>query len=121
MRRVPRGGEGRLGCALWILVLGALVYVAWLALPVKIASAELLDYMEEQAKFASSADEQVLATRILRRAKDLDLPVTKKNLLVEKSGGRIRMECDYTVPLKFPGYTYNWNFSLKVDRPFFIV
>lgn len=31
------------------------------------------------------------------------------------------MEVEYTIPVEFPGYTYQWNFHHKLDRPIFIV
>ncbi len=63
----------------------------------------------------------MLQARIVRRAKDLGLPLARKNLAVEKVGGRIRMRATFTVPVEFPGYTYNWKFDLAVDRPVFII
>ena len=30
------------------------------------------------------------------------------------------MRVQFTVPLEFPGYTYNWDFDLKVDRSLYI-
>ena len=39
---------------------------------------------------------------------------------VKKTGGVIRMECNFTVPLNILGYTYNWDFDLVVDRQIFI-
>lgn len=113
-------GEGNLGCVLWLLLLAVAVLIAWKAVPVKIKSAELYDFMVEQAKWAASSNPEVIKKRILHRAKELDLPVDEKNVQVERIGDRIRMKCSYTVPLDFPGYTYHWNFAHEVDRPIFI-
>ena len=30
------------------------------------------------------------------------------------------MKAVFTVPLEFPGYTYEWDFDLEVERPIFI-
>jgi len=30
------------------------------------------------------------------------------------------MRAQFTVPLDFPGYVYNWDFDLQVERPIFI-
>jgi len=32
----------------------------------------------------------------------------------------VRMRAQFTVPLEFPGYTYNWEFDLQVDRGIYI-
>lgn len=116
-----RPGQGKVGCVLWLLVLLGFVAVCYKVIPVKIRSAELYDFMEEQAMFAGTTREEVLKKRILDRAKDLDLPVKAKDIKIERRGGRIRMRCTYTVPLEFPGYTYLWNFEHIIDRPVFVV
>lgn len=120
MRRRAGIGDGRLGCILWLVVLGLAVFIAWKAIPVKLAATQLYDYMDDQARFGARASSEALRARILKRAKDLDLPLTARNLMVKKSGGVIRMECRFTVPLNVLGYTYNWDFELVVDRQIFI-
>ena len=120
-RSGPRPGEGRLGCIIWLLVLAAFALVCFKAIPVKIKSAELYDYMEEQAKFAGSTSSEILRQRIIKRAGDLGLPVKPKDVMVERAGGRIRMTVSYTVLLEFPAYTYRWSFTHEVDRPIFVI
>lgn len=113
-------GNGKVGCTIWLLLLAVAVLISWKAVPVKIASAELYDFMVEQAKFAASSRPETIKKRILTRAKELDLPVTERNLAVERIGDRIRMKCTYVVPLRFPGHTYEWRFDHQVDRPIYI-
>jgi len=41
--------------------------------------------------------------------------------VVEKPpGDKIRMRVQFMVPLEFPGYTYEWEFDLRVDRSIYI-
>lgn len=117
----PRHGQGKLGCVLWLLVLLAVVGIAAKLIPIKIRSAELYDFMEEQAMFAGRAKPDEIKKRILRRAEELELPLKKKNLSVERRAGRVRMRATYTVPVELPGYTFEWAFEHIVDRPVFIV
>lgn len=117
----PRRGEGKIGCILWSALLIAFVGVCWKVVPVKIRSAELYDFMEEQAMFAGTSKPDAIKKRIVGRAEELELPVTKKSIVVQRRGGRVRMKCTYTVPIEFPGYTYYWNFEHVVDRPVFVV
>jgi len=116
-----RPGQGKIGCILWLLVLLAVIGIAAKLIPIKIRSAELYDFMEEQAMFAGRTGPEELKKRILIRAEDLDLPLLKKNLNVERRGGRIRMRATYTVPIELPGYTYYWDFEHILDRPVFVV
>ena len=121
-RRSSERGEGNLGCILWVIALGLAILIAWKAVPVKLQSTELYDYMDELAKFAAgntAPDE--LEKRIVARAKQLNIPIDKKDVKVERNGDRIYMEVEYTIPVEFPGYTYQWHFRQKLDRPIFIV
>jgi hypothetical protein len=119
-RQRASAGQGKLGCILWLAVLAVAVLIAWEAIPVKIAAAELHDFMVEQAKFGAGATPEVIKTRIFNKAQEVDLPVDKRNISVVKAGGRIRMRASFTVPLEYPGYVYYWDFDLEVDRPIFI-
>ena len=116
-----RHGQGKIGCILWLLVLAAVIGIAAKLIPIKIASAELSDFMEEQAMFAGRKGPEELKNRILSRAAQLDIPLKKKNLEVKRLGGRIRMRATYTIPVEFPGYTYYWDFEHIIDRPVFVV
>ena len=110
-----------MGCAVWLLALAVVLLICWKAVPVKMASAEFYDYMEEQAKFAGGTPPEVLKKQILQKARELELPVTDKRLTVERIGDSIRMQASYEVPLEFPGYTYVWKFEHLIKRPIFIV
>ncbi len=112
-------GEGKLGCMVWLAVFLAIIMFGWKTLPVKTSSSQLKDFMVEQSKFARSASNQQIATRILNKANELDLPVTTKGITVRKTSARVEMRCKYTVPVEFPFYTWNWNFDLHVERAVF--
>ena len=120
-RKYSRLGEGKIGCVIWLLALVAVVGIAAKLIPIKIRTAELYDFMEEQAMFAGRRGPEQLKKAILNRAEELDLPLIKKNIQVKRTGGRIRMRATYTVPVEFPGYTYMWDFEHIIDRPVFVV
>jgi hypothetical protein len=121
-RRRSERGEGNLGCILWLLALGLATLIAWKAVPVKVQSTQLYDYMDELAKFsAARTPPEQLEKMIIDRAKQLDIALEKKDVNVERNGDNIFMEIEYTVPLEFPGYTYQWHFHQKLDRPIFII
>lgn len=121
-RRSAERGEGNLGCIVWTLVLAIGIMIAWKAVPAKVASSELYDFMDELAKFsASQSTAEDLEKRILERAGELNIQIERKQIQVQLGRERVRMEVQYTIPLEFPGYTYNWNFHQVLDRPIFIV
>lgn len=119
-RRSYERGEGALGCIFWTVVLALAVLIAWKMIPVKVASAQLLDYMDEQAKLAAQRTPDQIRRGILKKAADLDLPVDERSVQVEKPGDQIKMRVEYVVPVEFPGYTYEWEFVQVIDRPIFI-
>lgn len=122
MPRRSERGEGNVGCILWLLGLALVALVAWKWVPVKIATTQLYDFMDEQAKFAAArTPPDEIAKAIVNRAHQLDIPLDKENVHVTRDGDRIFMDVEYTVPLEFPGYTYPWHFHQKLDRPIFIV
>lgn len=111
-------GQGKIGCIFWILLLGVAILIAVKMIPVKIRTAELHDFMVEQAKWSAGRSAEQVERSILARARELDLPLEEKNVRVEKRGQneRIIMEAEYVVPVEFPGYTYEWEFLHQVDR-----
>ena len=123
LRRISRRsqrGEGNLGCVLWAIALGLVVLICWKMVPVKIASARLYDFMEEQAKYAAKKSPEKIAKGIVNRAAELELPVTDKDVEVRRIGDSIKMRVSYTVDVEFPGYTYEWDFEHVVDRAIYI-
>jgi len=120
IRRSRQSGDSKIGCVIWLLILASVAMILWEAVPVKIRTAEFYDYLDEQAKFSQRLKLDFMKREILRRARDLQIPITKKDLIVEKRGGRIRMECSYMIPLEFPFYTYEWEFHHLINEPIFI-
>jgi len=112
--RLKRGvGEGNLGCIIWLLILGALVLVLWKFVPVKIHTAQLNDYVSEQAQFVSRKDtSESIKKRILNKAAELNLEIDPKQIKVVKTKKSVTVEMNYVIPLEFPGYTY----ELEVDE-----
>ncbi len=122
MKLRRQAGEGILGCVVWLVIIAGIGLVVIKMLPVQIASAELIDFMSEQAKFAGRRTTAVgVEKAILQKAYALSLPVTKKDIKVTFGGGRIIMRCTYSVPVDLIFYTYVWHFDHKVNRPVFII
>jgi hypothetical protein len=119
-RHGAESGQGKIGCILWFALLGVAVLVGYRMIPVKIATSELYDFMDEQAKWAATTPPEVLKNRIAQKAKELELPLDPQNLTVERYGDSIKMRALFTVPVEFPGYTYDWDFDLQINRAIFI-
>jgi hypothetical protein len=114
-------GHGRLGCVLWLIALVIFVTIIWKAVPVKIKAAEFAAYVEEQAQFAGRSSAETIRKRVLARALEQGIPLDEKKLQVTKSDRHVRIACEYTIPIEFPFYTYQWHFEHVFDRQIFII
>jgi len=121
MRHESQRGGARIGTVIWLLVFIVAALVCKEAIPVKMRTSQLEDFMIELAKFSTRESDEKLQHRILEKAEELQLPLDKKNVSVRKSNGRVRMRAQYEIPLEFPFYTYVWHFDHNVDRPVFII
>lgn len=120
-RRI-RGGAN-VGCIVWLVILGFVGYVLYKVVPVKIASSEFYDVMQEQAAFGSIKDIKFIEFEILRKAEELHIPVKKDNLKITRSRESITVEAHYEITIDFFNgvYKYVWKFDPVVQRPLFAV
>jgi len=108
---------------MWLVVLALIGHVLWKVVPVKIRTSEFYDVMQEQASFGSIKSEQQMQYEILRRAQELQIPVNKDNLKIERSRQAVTVEAHYQITIDFFGgaYKYVWKFDPIVTRPTFLV
>jgi len=116
-------GAANVGCIIWLVILGLVSYVLYKVVPVKIASSEFFDTMQEQASFGSIKDPKFIEYEILKKAEELQLPVKKENLKITKMRDAIKVEAHYEITIDFfgGGYKYVWKFDPVVIRPLFLV
>lgn len=119
MRNRRERGEGQFGCVIGLLLLLAAIFVAYKMIPVKVKAADLRQTVVDEAKAAGTHDDSVIMKSILKKAQDLGLPVTEENVTINRSANQIRVEVEYTVPVVFPGFTYNWKFHPIAENPIF--
>lgn len=114
-------GEGRAGCVFWALLVVVAIFAGFKIVPVKIATAQLKDHMEELAQLSPRGTDRYFSSEIYTRARDLDLPVDKKRIKIDKRPNRVIMDVDITVPMDFIVTTYNWEIKIHVDRDLFLM
>jgi hypothetical protein len=114
-------GAGNVGCVISLAILVVAVLIAVRVVPTRIAVAELADYCEKEAEQASLPrnSNEAIAERILMKAKQSNLPVTKENIKVWRDGGQVHVEVKYTVVLDLLVYKYVWDVEHRVDRILF--
>jgi hypothetical protein len=54
-----------------------------------------------------------------RHAQEDNLPVTENDVKIVRTLGEITVTVTYTIPIVFPGYTYNWHLEHEAKNPIF--
>jgi hypothetical protein len=120
MRRNRRqAGEGQAGCLVGLVVFFAAVFIAYKLIPVKVKMADMRQTVVDEAKSGGSHGDDRIRKQIILKAQDLNLPVTDDNITIERNQNNIKVEVEYTVPVVFPGYTYQWHAHHVAENPLF--
>jgi hypothetical protein len=120
MRRNRReSGEGQIGCLIGVVLLLLAVYVAWRVIPVKVRAADLRQTIVDETKSATIHSDAQIMKYILAKAADVELPVTEDNIKINRRTNDISVDVEYTVPIEFPGYTYQWHIHNRAENPIF--
>ena len=112
-------GEGRFGCLVGLVLLLIAGLIAYRMIPVKVKTADLRDTVVDESKSAGRHNDKVIRANILHKAEQLELPVATEDIKIKRTSSYIRIEVKYTVPVEFPGYTYNWSFRHNAENPIF--
>jgi hypothetical protein len=108
-----QGGRGQWKALLWTVVLLFLAYAAFKIIPAYVANYELVDKMQEQARFGvvnRYSAEQVRDV-IYKTVQDLDIPATREQIIVEASDRIVKISMDYKVPVDLMIYRTELHFS----------
>jgi len=112
-------GEGKAGCIMGLILLLLAALVAYKMIPIKVKAAELRQTIVDEARFAGMRTDKKMRSEIMSRARELDLPLTDKDLTISRRGERIYVQAEYVVPVEFPGYTYQWHIKHTAENPIF--
>lgn len=112
-------GESQFGCLVGLVLLLIAGVMAYKLIPVKIKAADMRETVTDEAKSAGQHSDAIMMKRILAKAQELELPVAEENVEIRRANEAIRVEVKYTVPVEFPGYTYQWNFHHRAENPIF--
>ena len=102
-----------------ILVLGLLVVGVWVSaelIPPYFSNFEFQDTLDTEARLGtySTKGDDLIREAVFRKAQDLELPLSKDQIKVQRSGGpgngSVLIETDYTVHVELPGYPMDLHF-----------
>jgi hypothetical protein len=116
-------GKANIGCIVWLVILYLVGYSLYKIVPVKIATSTFYDTMQEQAAFGSIKSLPQIEYAVLQKARELELPIGKENLIIKRDKQAITIEAHYEMTIDFfnGAYKYVWKFDPIVSRPLFAV
>jgi hypothetical protein len=95
-----------------LLVVAGIFYTAWMLIPVYYHNLELQDAMGDEARMNSytNKSEDDMRESIYRKAKDMEIPITRDQINVRRDGQTVSIWVDYTVRFQLPGYSFDLQF-----------
>ncbi len=110
--RTAERGDGRIGFLISLALLGVGIFLGVKVIPVRVSAYEFRDFIQEECRFAATRrhDEEIYK-RIMDKAKDLRLPLEKKNLHMERTTHEMIIGAKYqqTIDLKFTTYVFKFD------------
>ena len=119
-RRNGQKGEGRVGFAIAVVIVGVAAFLGLKIIPVRITAYEFRDVMREEARYGAVRDsDKEVHKRIMARASELEIPLLAKHLRVVRSTHEIRIVAKYEQPIDLKLMTYVFKFDHKEKAPLF--
>src|SRR5947209_4845389 len=96
------------GIGLVVLV----VYGGYLLLPAYMAAYEFEDAIKEEAKLSaySTRGENEIRDSVLRKARELQIPITPEHITVKRDSGDLVIAADYSMHVDFVPYPFDLDF-----------
>jgi hypothetical protein len=119
-RRNGQRGEGRIGLAIAVVIVGTAAFLGLKIIPVRVAAYEFRDILREEARYGAVRDsDKEVFDRIMTRAGEMNIPLDKKNLKVARATRDITITATYEQPIDLKVTTYTFRFSHREQAPLF--
>jgi hypothetical protein len=113
LSRCSQRGGGTLKAIVWTVILVYGAFAAYRILPAYVAEYQLVDKMQEQARFAvvnRYTDEQI-RDDIFKVVQDLEIPMKREQIKVINTSKVVSISMDYTVPVDLLVYHLDLHFT----------
>ena len=118
MKKNRELGNGKIGCLLWILVLGALVFLIIQISPVFVARINFQDDLDKITSRAGASgwSERMIKAEVKKLADDMDFDISDEDILVERrrryeQAARIEITARISRPVSLPGFYHVFEFE----------
>src|SRR5215210_7529060 len=120
-KRGERGGA-RLKLVIFLAVVAIVGYVGYMYVPVAIDAYYFKDTMQNQVNMAAAQghDAAWLADQVSKSKSQYNVPEDAVITPAQKEG-RMEVRVQFTRPISFPGYTYNYDFDYTAQSTTFLI
>jgi len=119
---MKRSGKINFGCIIMSILLAIGGLAAYQIIPLRVRAAEVNETVKRAAETAATdqryKDENIRAA-ILETARNNKLPITEKQIRIERGGQVIHVDVHYQVTIDILGYKYDMKFDPYYDAPRF--
>ena len=112
-RRRTERGASKVKTAIILAVLLFAIYSGVKLIPIYVAEYQLVDKMQEQARFAvvNRYSEDQIRDNIFKVVQELEIPVKREAIVVASSNAIVKISMEYTVPVDLIFYKTDLHFS----------
>lgn len=121
MKRRSERGDVPLGCLVGLVVLAVALLIGLKVVPIMVRVGDLQNKVEALADRSGRIDyrDERIIKDILITADMTDLPVTRKDIKIQRNKAFTKIWVTFTIPIDFGVYTYVWHKEIYENRPVF--
>lgn len=93
---------GRIKVLIGLVLVAAVIYAIWNVAPVYLAKYQFEDELASIAKFSADHTEEQIHDEVMKKAKDIGVPVLPENVHVVKDSGHVTITANYNVVFQLP-------------------
>ncbi len=121
---MQRSGKINVGCIIMAVVLAIAGVAAYQIIPLRVRTAEMKGEVKRVAERLATEDPahfplESATKMLLEKAKELELPITEKQIRVERTPQVGRITVDYQVTVDIIGFKYPMKFNHFYESPRF--
>ncbi len=96
-----------------LLVVVAIFYLGYKVMPPYFANYQFADVIQNETDMNSYSQksEQEIKDSVVKKARDLDIPLTSEQVKVQRSGPELAISADYIVHIDIPMYPFDLHFT----------
>ncbi len=96
-------GESKIGCLIYLLIFAYFVYLSFQLVPVYYKREELRSQLDlvARAYYQLKHRPEAMYNMILKKARELDIPLTRKDIQIKRRRGEVEISAEYEVEVDF--------------------